>query len=270
LVLRAGLDPDAAAYIAALTGDGVTVSAAQRTAIDTFYRTGKDEGWYSSLKRLYLPIWAAAAPNARCMVSGTSGTFAGGVTHAAGYVQGNGSTGYFDFGVSPTTAGITVSQGMLAALVKSADTSSGTFDTIIGATGLASAGQVEILEISANYPQGAVGRDGTTIPIASGSTMTPVSGIFVVNRRSGPSLKLHQRKASGVVRSAEVLTQATEITTQNMFAMAQNRNGSSFGHSDCQVGAYAMGLGYASDALVDQFTAALKTLWETCTGLTLP
>jgi hypothetical protein len=90
------LDPDARAYIAAVETAGGTVSATQRTAVSDFYRAGKSAGWYSSIKRLYLPIWAAAAPNAIDMIGLTSGTFNGTVTHSAGYVQGNGSTGYFE------------------------------------------------------------------------------------------------------------------------------------------------------------------------------
>jgi hypothetical protein len=87
------LDPDARAYIAAVETAGGTVSATQRTAVSDFYRAGKSAGWYSSIKRLYLPIWASAAPNAIDMIGLTSGTFIGTVTHAAGYAQGDGTTG---------------------------------------------------------------------------------------------------------------------------------------------------------------------------------
>ena len=47
-----GLDPSAKAYINAVVAAGATVSGAQRTAINNFYKTGKSDGWYSSLKRL--------------------------------------------------------------------------------------------------------------------------------------------------------------------------------------------------------------------------
>jgi hypothetical protein len=91
-----GLDPDAKGYIDAVVTAGATVSATQKKAINTFVKTGKSDGWYSSIKRMYLPIWASAAPNAIDMIGRTSGTFNGTVTHGAGYVQGDGSTGYFN------------------------------------------------------------------------------------------------------------------------------------------------------------------------------
>ncbi len=69
-----GLDPDAKAYINAVVGAGATVTSTQRNAINNFYKTGKKDGWYSQLKRMYLPIWAAASPNAIDMVVRTSGT----------------------------------------------------------------------------------------------------------------------------------------------------------------------------------------------------
>jgi hypothetical protein len=112
------LDPDAKAYIAAVETAGATVSGGQKAAINTFFKTGKSEGWYSNIKRLYLPIWAAAAPNAIDMIDLGSGTFNGGVTHAAGYVQGNGSTGYFDTGSTATAKGLSdasCSLGFIAA-----------------------------------------------------------------------------------------------------------------------------------------------------------
>lgn len=96
-----------------------TLTKVKLDALDTFIRTGKSDGWYSSIKRMYLPIWAAAAPNAICMTSLTSGTFNGTVTHAAGYVQGDGSTGYFDPGAGsePNTLGMSNASATLFMLV---------------------------------------------------------------------------------------------------------------------------------------------------------
>jgi len=49
-------DADASAYITLIEGDGVSVSSAQKTAIHTFFKTGKSDGWYSHLKRAYFPV----------------------------------------------------------------------------------------------------------------------------------------------------------------------------------------------------------------------
>jgi hypothetical protein len=56
-----------------------------------------------------------------------------------------------------------------------------------------------------------------------------------------------------------------------MAYMAWNNNGtiSSFTPSTVQFGAYGMGLGM-TPTQAENFSAGLKTLWETCTGLSLP
>jgi len=90
-----GLDPSAKGYIDAVTAAGATVTSAQRGYINNFYKSAKAD-YYTSLKRLYLPIWGVAAANAIDMIGLTSGTFVGGVTHASGYITGNGTTGYFN------------------------------------------------------------------------------------------------------------------------------------------------------------------------------
>ena len=54
-----------------------------------------------------------------------------------------------------------------------------------------------------------------------------------------------------------------------MTVMARNSAGSYSEHSNAQIGASFMSLGL-SIAYADAFTLNLKTLWETCTGLTLP
>jgi hypothetical protein len=98
---------DANAYIAALKTAGVIVTPNQRNAITTFITTGNSEGWYPLLKRLYLPIWGSAAPNAIDLVTRTSGSFVGNVQHGVGFVKATDSTGYFDFNVSPQALGLT-------------------------------------------------------------------------------------------------------------------------------------------------------------------
>jgi hypothetical protein len=103
----ASLDP-AASYIAALTAAGATATAPQQSAISTFISGEIAAGRWDSIKRLYLPIWGSAAPNALCMKSLTSGTFVGGVTPSSGYVNTDGTTGHFLSDVSVGGAGCTL------------------------------------------------------------------------------------------------------------------------------------------------------------------
>lgn len=264
-----GLDADASAYIAAVeTALSSSISGDQKNAINTFFKTGKSEGWYSSLKRLYLPIWADAAANAIDMITRTSGTFPvpTGVTHAAGYVKGNGSTGYFNIGASPAGLGMTTGTGHLSALVYVADPTTTVFECFIGAAGASNAGLTEIRDTSADIVSGFIGF-GTGF---SEAPSTGRNGLYVMNRSSSTSAKCHRRTTSAFATGATITVAPTAITTSNLYALGRNANGSLFFPTDAQIGAFGAGLGFASDATVAAYTLALKDLWEDCTSLTLP
>jgi hypothetical protein len=260
----AALDADAAAYIAAVETAGATVSGGQKSAIDTFYKTGKSDGWYSSIKRMYLPIWASAAPNAIDMIALGSGTFNGTVTHAAGYVEGDGTTGYFDTAFNPSTNSITNASAWMGGIF---------FDS------------------SGNAQAGAFTAAGTTLIIASlaapslrseicGSTRrydTSVTlsadrdGIFSANRRSGTTR--HRVIGSGGVEWSNDFTDtnAGTMPNGNFYFLARNRIDTSSVDQFWTAKHGAMWLGAGVAASGDEaFALALKNLWEGTTGLTLP
>lgn len=256
-----GLDPDAAAYIALIEGDGETVSGTQRAAIDTFYKTGKSEGWYSSLKRLYLPIWGAASPNARCLVSGTSGTFTvSGVTHGAGFVQGDGANGWFDFGASAVSLSILTNSAFCGFLITG--TPGGSFEGYVGARLV---GDSAINSDGANlYVVHGAAASGA-VPLAKASQ----SGIigFTVG---ATNIEIRRRTTAGAASVGGVgVTPGGTLPAANYGMMCRNDNGTPILPSDEKFGACWVGLGVTTTNH-DGFTLALKNLWETCTGLTLP
>lgn len=260
-----GLDADAKAYIDAVVAAGATVTSTQRNAINEFIKGGKTDGWWASMKRIYLPIWAVAAPNAIDIVSGTSGTFAGTVTHASGYVQGNGTTGYFDIGVTPSSLGMTTSGGSCFALVNQADSRTDS-RFFIGQT---DSGNRRIYL----HQTGSTRITTTLYAAAAGVTNSSSSrnGIFlgVINTTTDRYLK---RRGSGGVTYTTTRTDIdTTIpsTVRSPYVMANNLNGVTQSFSDARLGVYGLGLGLSS-ATGDTFTLAVKNLWETCTGLTLP
>lgn len=260
------LDADAAAIVAAITSAGGTVTEAQTAAIDTFVRTGKGEGWYSLLRRFYLPIWGAAGPNAIDWITRGSGSFAGTVTHGAGYVQGNGTTGYFNIGASPAGLEMTTGTGHLSALVYVADPTTAAFDCFIGAANAVNAGLTEIRDTNADVVSGFIGFGGGVIDAPS----TGRNGLYVMNRSSGTSAKCHRRTTSAFATGTTITATPTAVATSNLYALGRNANGSLAFPTDAQIGAFGAGLGFASDAAVAAYTLALKDLWEDCTGLTLP
>jgi hypothetical protein len=273
------IDPDAAAYIANVQAAGVTDAhlisiglptwAVIQPAINTFYKTGKSDGWYSSLKRMYLPIWAAAAPNAIDMIDLGSGTFNGTVTHGSGYVQGDGTSGYFDFGVSPSTLGLTNNSGFAGSLIKTADSRIG-FIFSIGARGLSNTGQISSHQN--NSSTSAIGWIGRTASLATESAILTVSAInaILLSNRNSSGLKTIQRLSTGLIASSANTLEATNaITTENIYGLGINTAGSLSGATNAEIGALYVGLGL-SDGNVSSFTLALKNLWETCTSLSLP
>jgi hypothetical protein len=260
----ANMDPDAAAYIAAIEGDGIAVSATQKSALDAFYKAGKSDGWYSALKRMYLPIWAAATPNARCMVSGTSGSFVGTVAHEAGYVQGGG-TGYCDTGSTCATLGITRTDAYGCFLAK---------------TQLAGAAMGARNSVNQQFGM----QRGATTALWSQimTNATSGGGLHVVSLGDGnfngvishgnlPSGRFASRRTAA--SRGEYLTAHTQAGTPPTLAiylMAQNLvDGTPNLLSTTEFGAFMIGAGITAeqDTLC---TLALKTLWETCTGLSLP
>jgi|LakMenEpi03Aug12_release.lakeMendotaPanAssembly.Ray.scaffolds.fasta_scaffold288305_2 hypothetical protein len=260
----ASLDPDARAYIAAVVAAGGTVSGGQKTAINTFYKTGKSDGWYSSLKRMYLPIWGVAAPNAIDMIGLTSGTFVGTVTHAAGYVFTDGSTGYFDSGATPSGDGIQLDSASVFLFITGASALAPQTATYGGRPG-----QTDRWLNAGASVSGAGGVFTRLISSANNVvTKADIRGIILGNRNSNSEYDTHHRTGSGETVD-NFSSASTTVPTMKMFAMAASLNNTAgtFSSNSVFYGAYGHGLGLNNGS---GFTIALKNLWEGTTGLTLP
>jgi hypothetical protein len=262
----AALDADAAAYIAAVETAGATVSGGQKAAIDTFVKTGKSDGWYSSLKRLYLPIWGSAAANAICMVSRTSGTFNGTVTHGAGFVQGDGSTGYFDLGVTPNNSGMAHGNEMLFGCQL---TDSGNYPgaIIASVSGLGNGPRLEFSVVSSFRVRA---RLNNFTQISLGIT-TRQRSVAVVN---SPALN---SRASYLLRGGVQMTKLANTTgetsttdpNQNLFALVSNVNGTPDLFHGGQIAFFGCGSSLSSDAQIEAFSLNLQNCWQSLTGQTL-
>lgn len=272
------LDPDARLYIAAVeTALGTPIAAALPNAttdpkriISDFIKSEKVTSRWALHKRIYLPIYNNAAASAIDMASRTSGEFIGigTVTHAAGYVQGNGSSGYFDCKISPTAAGFSATDGSMFSLISLADTRTdarsmvGVRDNVSPATG-----ECNLYQGSATVVQTLIGR-GTSTPLVFISATTN-NGLLHANRNSSTGLILSQRKTSGVSRSA-ANTGTAQISTFDFSVMALNTAGVRSQYTNARLGAYGFGLGLADNASCDAFTLNLKNLYESLTGIALP
>jgi len=256
------LDPDANAYINAIVAAGATVTSTQRNAINDFYKSAKNGGFYTPIQRFYLPIWGVAAPNAIDLITRASGTFVGGVTHGSGFVQGNGTTGYFNFGVSPQGVGMVAGSGSTFMLVNAAQN---TFNAPIQCAPPSNRGN-GFSRGSATTSAYLAGRNSTAT--ATDNTGT---GIFIESETAINSRYFRRRSSSGATSLATDTTTPTGVyASYNINAMCgQSSVGARYGFSTAQLGGYGVGLAMTTTQ-ADAFTAAYKTLWETCTGLTLP
>jgi hypothetical protein len=257
-----GLHPLAVAYTNAVETAGATITTAQKLAISAFFKSGARDGWLSSMKRLYLPIWAAAAPNAVGLINSTSGTFtAGGITHAAGYVQGNGSTGYFDFGTKMADDGLSFDNGLLFSLCYQASGLTGSYlGTINGAN------TQLIRNVSSTVIQGRYTGNNTVLN--GGNIMT---GVFTLCSQASNLRSFRRRSSTGAVSLATSSTETASFSLANFncYAMARNSAGALNEPSNARFGSFGYSL-KMTDAQTDLFSLALKNLWETSTGLTLP
>jgi len=269
-----GLDPDAKAYILAVEAAGATVSGTQRTAINNFYKTAKAGGWYSLLKRMYLPIWAASSPNAIDLITGASGSFIAGVTHSNGYVSTNGTSGYFLTDVSPGQAGCTLNGFGMFSLISA--------DNSLAGAQLANTNTLGGAQTSsANTRTTLVGNSNSSLfagfgPNSSGFgtylTNADRRGIVHLQRSSSDDRFLSFRNSSEENNTGLLANAASSLNSTVQFAfMANNNNGAiaSFLPSTVYNGAWGLTDGF-NISQSQSFTASLKTLWETCTGLTLP
>ena len=264
------LDPDAAAYIAAIQAAGADLGllneeSITKKAISDSIIERKDLGIWDLERRTYLPIWGLPAPNAICMRSLTSGEFVNDVTHGAGFVQGDGTSGYFDTGSSLVAMGLTnVNVGLFCLLTSEHLNNSQVF---IGSGG---GGNNNILW-----------RNGggliTYRAIGSAAQETTLSGKVqgvLSGHRTATTRRTSRRDGSGRQTALTAgLSAAGTLSAGNLLALANNNrddSGITLGTpSNSRQGAFG-----ATHALTDAddaaFTLNLKTLWETCTGLTLP
>ena len=263
-------DP-AAAYIAAITAAGATVSAPQQAAISTFISGEKTAGRWDKMKRLYFPVWGLAAANAICMKSLTSGTFTGTVTHTAGYVTSDGTTGHFLADVSPGGAGLTLNGSGAFALYTGA--SSVTLVNTQSYFGAQTAESLTRFKLSGGNAEASrfsfFGPNNTSFSTVS--TSGDQRGVQFLGRDTSTNRFVILRQTSTLISSNSSNTSSALNSSIPMCWLANNVNGavSNYVHDTARLGCAGMAEGL-SQVDAENVTLAIKTLWETTTGLTLP
>jgi hypothetical protein len=263
-----GLDPDAKAYINAVVAAGATVTGLQRNAINAFVKSEKAASRWTLHKRFYLPIWGVAAPNAICMTSLTSGTFVGGVTHTAGYMQGDGTTGYLDPGSAGNLRTLGLSGSSLTYMV-----------------GISQQGAL-LSVIQGVFDGNALNRCQLTNEITTSQNIfacpllntncvnaaSPRDGILVGSVTSTTERYLHRRKTAGITAATNNGNSGgVNVPDFQPYIMARYNQSTGLPslHYDGRIFASSYGLSMTR-AQAEDYSLNVKSLYETCTGLTLP
>ena len=263
--ITTGMDSDALAYVSAVAiAKSSAVTTAQQAAISAFIVAEKAAGRWSSHKRLWLPIWNNAAANSIDIVTRATWTPHGTIALGAGYVTPDGTSGYVDLNCSASGLGLSNSSAGISVLVYSAASGSaeqnwlGTYDSSTQDIRFYSGGSAVVFEC-ADW----AGHFG---PLLTRSSQT---GVLTAMRYSG-SHTIRQRLSAGVTATGTVSQAAAGTTpTANFFAMAYNQYGSPGGYCGGSLGAFGIHSGMSTSD-TDGFSANLKTMWEACSGLTLP
>jgi len=245
-----------AAYIAALTAAGATVTAPQRAAISSFMSGEIAAGRWDKHKRLYFPVWQLAAANAICMKSLTSGTFVGSVTHATKGIV-TSSNGRMNTNTNLGALGITNTSFHFAMLLPEGPEE-----------GYAMPFSVNDYSTNSIYQFWNDGYSHTRVMeriFESNFWTLQPSVVSLGNDSAANNLYLKERTSSSTESDVIAGSVATAFPSANLFILA-----TSIGEigMNLPMGAFSTSteLSSAQDAA---YTTALKTLWESTTGLTL-
>ena len=98
-----GFDSDAQAFFDRVTAAGGTLSATEKTAVDTLVKQMKLDGTWTPMKAIYPMVGASAAACAQNLKSSSfTGTFSSGWTFASGGITGNAVSTFMNTGFIPS------------------------------------------------------------------------------------------------------------------------------------------------------------------------
>jgi len=253
-------DANAMAYVAAVATAGATVTNGQRTAINTFISGEKTAGRWDKIKRLYFPVWGVTAANAICMKSLTSGTFSGGITHAAKGVYAAGFAGNMNANTNLGALGVTNTSYHFALLMPDGSEENYSIPFSVNNTA----------NLNSIYPIWSDGFSSLRImeKIFSGGFLTNLPSIMTTGNDSFAGNLYFKERLSGSTGEEIIAGSVTlPFPSANLFIIGLDNV--SYGSMNHPIGAFSASTELSS-AQDTAYTTALKTLWETVTGLTLP
>ena len=271
------IEADALAWIEAEEAAGATFNASQKSAISVFYATQKASGVWAKMRFLYPTWFGAEARNAIDMVEQRIALFPNGMSHSAGYIQGTGANQYMDTqyaitGANPITNLCTM--GVLCLQAQTSDVpnrgtimmtnNNPTTDTIALAHGSAVSGPTFTRTGNASAVDGGLTPANQT-GFLIGSQTGNGSDTFLAARRNTAGYTLLNDISANNVTSSSLKSIICLVKYQNNSDVLNSAHYNTLGRYGCFF--LADGL---NSSEISSFTLALKTLYETLTGLTIP
>lgn len=251
-----GYDTDAEAYFTAVEGTGVTLSSTQKDAYNAFVVSCKGSSFYTKFKAIYPFIGATAASHAiNAFSPGTYNiTWTGTVTHDSNGPKGDGTTGYGNTGLTPSSvfSSNDIFVGLYSFTQYGPEQSGSDWKSDCGCVG-SGTGTIDI-SINRNYIDGLrIGINGS--PTNYANLIENTKGCFIMKRNSGYVSSF--RKGYRYLYRSSTATTAPNV---NLYILARNENGSVSGRSKrgLSFAAFGEGLTDAEATLLDGYITTLQ------------
>lgn len=222
------IDADAQAFFDRVTTAGGTLSATEKTAVNTLVLDLKDYGIWSKMKAIYPMVGASAAACAQNLKSSSfTGTFTSGWTFASSGVTPNGTSAFFNTNLNASTNLSVTSLSF-----------GGYTSTTVNGTGYHGAYPPDFLMMSfKSYNFCEFYRtNGTALAISSG-----VVGMVQANQLGNDS-KIYSNNTTGASGTITM----TSLPNLNMYIGAANNNGNGSYYDNKVISYY-----YYADGLTD-------------------
>jgi hypothetical protein len=212
----AAFDADAVAFFNRVTTAGGTLSATEKSAINTLVVQMKADGTWTPMKAIYPMVGASAAACAQNLKSSSfTGTFTSGWTFASTGVTPNGTSAYFNTTLNPNTQ---LTNNNCHMSIYSRTQSRGGYDI-----GNAVSSNINTLTIDLNISSfNALVEIGSTAAYITSSTSS--IGCVIGRRIAQNSLKLN--KAASIIATSTGNNSQTSLPNCNISIGARNNNNS--------------------------------------------
>jgi hypothetical protein len=251
-------DPDAQAFFDRVTTAGGSLSATEKSAVNTLVVQMKAYGIWSGMKAIYPMVGASAAACAQNLKSSSfTGVFNGGVTYSSLGITGNGITGYMNTQLIPDNE-LSLNNTHLCFYSRSDSAgnfiSMGTNDNAITALPLfktnprSSSNNFENLQYS--YQAGQI------LNVSNATSQ----GFYLISRISSTSNKSY--KNNSLVGTSTTLQNQTRISQFSISLMGSNNNGTTLEFSPRQYAYFSIGDGL-TDTQASNFYTAVQAFQTT-------